>query len=131
MAHTAEAAAAAAPRLVSNDVGASAFFFKRSTIITVTTEHAYQMSIDIISIGTFEEPVQSIFPQTQGCWQEYAAALKAACKGRAGPGRHGQRDERVFTVDPPTPTSEGAHILDVGGKRVIVPGLPKSWSLFA
>ena len=55
-----------------------AFLFERSTIITVTTEHAYQMSIDNISICMFEEPCNPHSLKLKDAGKTYAAALKAA-----------------------------------------------------
>ena len=55
-----------------------AFFFERSTTITVTTEHAYQMSIDNITIGTFEEPCDPHSLKLKDASKTYSAALTAA-----------------------------------------------------
>ena len=57
-----------------------AFFFQRATTITVSTEQAFQMSIDNIQIGTFEEPCDPYHLILKDTSKTYDLALEYATR---------------------------------------------------
>ena len=54
------------------------FFFQRATTITVSIEQAFQMSIDNIQIGTFEQPCDPYNLTLKDAGKTYTLALKYA-----------------------------------------------------